>query len=600
MGGAPIPSTWSPQRGEALLFDPASGHWLYFSRPLRLLEVHEVAAIRPTLRQLEEEVERSGLWAAGFLSYEAAAAFDTACSVLADHDFPLLWFGLYDEPQVVELPPPPADLPRPLWKAAGDEAAFAGAVATIRDRIAAGETYQVNFTFSLHSDFHQDPWLFFLDLVQGQKAGGAAYLDTGRYAIASASPELFFARRGQQLWSRPMKGTAPRGRTLEEDRARGEGLRTSEKDRAENLMILDMIRNDLGRLGGPVRVPALFTLEKYPTVWQLTSVAETETDASLDEVFAALFPCASITGAPKYRTMQIIADLEQRPRRLYTGALGYVAPQRRARFSVAIRTALIDRQRQRGEYGVGAGITWGSEAGAEYRECLQKGRILRQSAPPPTLLESLRWTPAEGLFLRKEHLRRLADSAAYFDLPWSREEAIRQLDRLTATLPPSPHKVRLLLDAEGHYQGEALPLPPSAPGPARLGLAPFPVDSTDPRLYHKTTQRRLYDEARQACPDCDDVILWNERGEVTETTIANLVVEQEDGRLITPALDCGLLPGTFRASLLARGTIEEGIVPLQKLSCCRSIFLINSVRGWRPALFSRASDPRSELSAKET
>ncbi|BCA78733.1 chorismate-binding protein [Desulfuromonas sp. AOP6] len=596
----PNHSNWRPQHGEALLYDPDSGCWLYFARPRHLLEVREAGAIRQTLRQLEEEVEGSGLWAAGFLSYEAAAAFDEACTVLADDDFPLLWFGLYDEPQVVELPAPPAALPRPPWKAACDEAAFAGAVATIRERIAAGETYQVNFTFPLHSDFRQDPWLFFLDLVQGQKASGAAYLDTGRYAMASASPELFFQRRGRQLWSRPMKGTAPRGRTLEEDRARGEELRASEKDRAENLMILDMIRNDLGRLGGAVRVPTLFTLEKYPTVWQLTSTAETETDAPLDEVFAALFPCASITGAPKYRTMQIIAELEQRPRRLYTGAFGYVAPQRRARFSVAIRTALIDRQRQRGTYGVGAGITWGSEAGAEYRECLQKGRILTQSAPPPTLLESLRWTPEEGLFLREEHLRRLADSAAYFDLPWSRHEAIRQLDRLTATLPPHPHKIRLLLGADGHYNGEALPLSPSPPGPLRLGLAPFPVDSADPRLYHKTTQRRLYDEARQACPDCDDVILWNERGEVTETTIANLVVEREDGRLITPTLDCGLLPGTFRATLLAQGTIEEGIVPLEELPRCRRLFLINSVRGWRPALFSRDFDPRPELSHKET
>jgi len=573
----------NPTHQEVVLYDRGLRKWLHFRSPLQVLEVRDPADIRPTLRSLEAEVENRGLWAAGFLSYEASRAFDPACVTLPETDFPLLWFGLYEKPDIIDLPPTTGDLRRPHWSPAITLQSFTENIRAIKDHIARGESYQVNVTFPLHADFQQDPWPFFRHLVHGQKAGYAAYIDTGRWAVCSASPELFFERNGRHVLTRPMKGTAPRGRTLCEDRIQAETLCSSEKNRAENLMILDMIRNDLGRLGSAVQVPELFALEKYPTVWQMTSSAEVHTEASLESLFTALFPCASITGAPKYRTMDIIAALERRPRRLYTGTIGMIAPGRRARFSVAIRTAVIDKAEGIGEYGVGAGITWNSDAEEEYRECLQKARILERAMPPFSLLETLLWTPEKGYSLLQEHLERMASSAAYFDRPWDKDEILNALERCAAGLPAHPHKVRLLLNENGSPACQPSPLPARTEGPVRLGLARTPVDPGNPFLYHKTTFRDLYEQARNQRPDCDDVLLWNRRGEVTETCIANLVVER-DGELVTPALDGGLLPGTFRQHLLAKGEIRESVLTREDLHHSNQLFVVNSVRGWQKAI----------------
>ncbi len=571
------------------LFDQPTGRWLLFESPRRVLIARHPAEVLPALRAVETAVKGEGLHAAGFLAYEAAAAFDSACTVHSAGDFPLLWFGLYDAPEIVPPPAPPADAPCPEWRPALGEAAFTTSVAVIKEAITRGETYQVNFTFPLHAPFEGDPRAWFAALVHGQRAGFSAFLDTGRYVLCSASPELFFALEGERLTTRPMKGTAARGRSVPEDRRQRETLATSAKDRAENLMILDMVRNDLGRLGGTVSVPELFTVEGYPTVWQMTSAAETRTAAPLAEIFAALFPCASITGAPKYQTMRIIAGLEGRPRRIYTGAIGHVAPGRRARFSVAIRTALIDRETGCAEYGVGAGITWDSESGAEYRECLQKSRILEQRMPGFSLLESLRWSPQEGYRLIEEHLARLSASAGYFDFPCDRQLVLAKLAFLASNQPPCPHKVRLLLGPDGKLHAEAAPIEPNPERRLRLRLATAPVDADDPFLYHKTTHRTPYENARRGAGECDEVLLWNDAGEVTEAATANLVVELE-GKLVTPPVACGLLPGTLRERLLADGKIVEGVVRREDLRRADRLWLVNSVRGWREGVLVESGD----------
>lgn len=349
-------------------------------------------------------------------------------------------------------------------------------------------------------------------------------------------------------------------------------------------MIVDMIRNDMGRVAeiGSVRVPSLFDVERYPTLWQMTSTVTATTSASMDNIMAALFPCASITGAPKARTMQIIRDLETTPRRIYTGCIGFISPQGRAQFNVAIRTVLIDKQAGQAEYGVGSGIVWDSVNTEEYVECQIKAQVLTSNYPPFSLLETMLWTPDTGYFLLNYHLQRLQDSAIYFSIALAIEEVKNKLDALAISLPHKPHKIRLLVAQDGKITWEAKILD-ATKQPVKLSLAASPVDATNPFLYHKTTNRQLYDRARSASLDCDNVLLYNEQGEITETCIGNIVVQMH-GELLTPPVKSGLLPGTFRAHLLAEGKITEQTIALEDLPKCDRIYVVNSVRKWREAI----------------
>nr|BAG55467.1 putative para-aminobenzoate synthase, component I [uncultured bacterium] len=382
-----------------------------------------------------------------------------------------------------------------------------------------------------------------------------------------------------------MKGTAVRGRTLAEDEAQIDWLRQSEKNRAENVMIVDMIRNDIGRVArvGSVSVPRLFDIERYPTVLQMTSTVNGRSDASLPDILAAMFPCASITGAPKVRTMEIIRELEPAPRGVYTGAIGTISPGRQAQFNVAIRTVTIDRTAQRATYNVGSGIVWDSDASDEYAECRLKSRVLVEQRPSFDLLESLLWTPAEGYFLLDEHLDRLAASAAYFGVVVARARVRAELQQRTVGLD-GVSKVRVLVDEHGRVRSQAVSLDAGATvEPVRVGLAAMPVDPANIWLYHKTTHRAVYDAARASRPDCDDVLLWNSAGELTEASSSNLVVRL-DGELVTPPVTSGLLAGTFRRNLLEAGELVERPVRVADLAQASELFLINSVRGWRTAV----------------
>ena len=593
----------APSAPCAVLRDAAAGRWLLFDQPLEIIETSDPAEVAPALRRLEAAVEARGLFAAGAVAYEAAPAFDPALRVSpASGQIPLLWFGLFRPPRETTLPAPAA-APPDAWRAALTPEAYRAAFSRIKHHIREGDAYQVNLTYRLRSEGGGRPsgsrppapdlLPLFSRLAAAQKATYGAFLSTPRWSLCSASPELFFSLSGDRVESRPMKGTAPRGLTPDEDRARAEALLASEKNRAENLMIVDMVRNDLGRIAvpGSVSVPDLFTLEKYPTVWQLTSAVRAETRAGVAEIFAALFPAASITGAPKSRAMRIIAENEGGPRGFYTGAAGFIAPGRRAQFNVAIRSLVADHASGRAEYGTGGGIVWDSECAPEQAESRTKALILTAPAEPFSLLETLLWTPGEGVSLERQHLERLAASAGYFDVPADLGEIRQRLARLGDTLPPAPHRVRLLVAQSGAVTIEADPFTPAAPGaaPLRVALAPAPVDRSDPFLYHKTTRRRVYEEALAACPGFDDVLLWNADGEVTESTRANVAAEI-GGVLCTPPVRCGLLPGTLRRHLLETGALEERVLTLDDVRRAPRVLLYNSLRGKMPAqvCFGRA------------
>jgi para-aminobenzoate synthetase/4-amino-4-deoxychorismate lyase len=552
--------------------------WLYFEDPQRVICAEKVDDVRDALREVERLVEQKNWHAAGFVSYEAAPAFDSALHILSSGDFPLLWFGLYKEPRILqnmEVIKAPHIPSAQDWRPSIDFQSYNTAIKKVKENIAHGKTYQVNYTMRLNSDFPGGEWDFFLSLAQSQNKYGA-YIDTGRHVICSASPELFFKLNGDRIYCRPMKGTVKRGRTTSEDNEQGEWLKASLKNRAENVMIVDMIRNDLGRIAeiGSVKVSDLFTIEKYPTLLQMTSTVQAKTNASLDRIFSALFPCASITGAPKVSTMSIIAELETTPRKLYTGSIGYISPNRKAQFNVAIRTAIIDRKSFTAEYGLGGGIVWDSTSADEYSEALLKARVLTGHTRPFELLETLLWTPEEGYHLREEHIARMQDSADYFDFPFSRHSLEQQLNGLAMQFN-SPQRVRVLLDKYGNFKHEAKSFI-EREKIFKIQLAEKPIHVKDVFLFHKTTKRDIYPLIP---PGYDDLILWNENNEVTEFTIGNLVVEL-DGDFFTPPVSCGLLAGTFRAQMLGAGKIKERVIHKDELGLCSKIYLINSVRKW--------------------
>jgi para-aminobenzoate synthase, component I, bacterial clade len=457
---------------------------------------------------------------------------------------------------------------------------YARALCAIHEAIGAGEVYQVNFSFRLRAPFSGDLLPLFWQLYERQPVPYAAYLDTGAHAIASLSPELFFALDGERITTRPIKGTAPRGLTLADDLQQAERLTQCPKNRAENLMIVDMARNDLGRIAriGSVRVPRLFEAERYATLWQMTSTVVACTDAPLPEIFRALFPAASITGAPKIRATHVIHALERAPRGVYTGAIGVVLPNRRAQFNVAIRTLHYDKAAGQLVYGVGSGVVWDSEQVAEYEECLTKAQVLFAPRPAFELLETLLWRRGRGYFLLEAHLKRLRDSADYLGFAVDADAVRCQLLTVAERFTAPRYRVRLRVNRHGEAQVEYAPLSPER-RVWRVALAREPVNPREVFLYHKTTYRQVYERARAARPDCDDVILWNTRGEITESTLANVVV-RVDRRYYTPPVECGLLAGVYRGHLLQRGLLRERVLTPDDLRRAEAVYLINSVRGW--------------------
>lgn len=567
--------------------------WRLFRRPALVLAAHSIEEVAPAIEEAERHAAAGG-WAAGFVAYEAAPAFDAALRIQRPVEgLPLAWFGLYDRATPIEGPEAPAEpWSASDWRPSVGRGGFESRIGEIRNLIAEGTAYQVNYSIRLRADFCGDPYALFAALAAAQPTDHAAFVNAGRFAICSASPELFFERVGRRIVTKPMKGTAPRGGTPVEDVAIAARLASDAKNRAENLMIVDMARNDLGRIAdvGSVKAESLFVVEAYETLFQMTSTVSAQSDAPLAEVFRAMFPAASITGAPKVRATAAIRDLECSPRGVYTGGIGVVAPGGDARFNVAIRTVLVDREQRHAVFGVGAGIVWDSTAEGEYQECLVKAKSLlecrgaaRKNAASFDLFETFAWSAGEGFRHLGRHLARLEESARFFDRPFDREEILRALESAAAEQRAGRSRVRLTLRAGGTVAVEAVPLADDpSDRPVRLGVAETPVDPNDPFLRHKTTRREVYERARAECPDCDDAVLWNEDGFVTETTIANLVMLL-DGEWVTPAAGCGLLPGVERAVQLEAGAIRERHIRLDDLARAQECGVLSSLRGWRRA-----------------
>ncbi len=580
--------------GTVLLHDNLGpqGQNLLFTQPREVLVAHDAATARSALRRLES-AGREGLWAAGYLAYELGFLFEERLTGLLPEKTatPLLWFGLYDAPQWPDATGLAALFDRtgegkvrdlePCLSLSEYEAAFA----RVKSLIAAGDTYQVNLTLKARFHCQGDPQGLYRTLTRSQPVAYGSFIHAGDHYVLSRSPELFVSGEGDRLRARPMKGTLKRGRTLAEDDTGRAALAGDEKNRAENLMIVDLLRNDLGRIAqiGSVRVTDLFTVETYRSLHTMTSGIEARKRPGLGmvDLLENLFPCGSIIGAPKLRAMEIIHEVEKGPRGLYTGSIGYIAPNGDLAFNVAIRTAVIDAE-GRGEIGIGGGIVSDSVAADEYEEALLKLKFLSDPAPPVTLIETFRWTPEDGYALHHRHLERLIDSASYFALPASRDGVAVFLAEKARDWT-APMRVRLTLSDAG-LGLTAVPLPPT-PEHFRFAIATEILDSASVWLAHKTTNRAFYDQPRQRAHDAaglDELVFSNERGELTEGSFTNLFV-QRGGTLVTPPLSSGLLPGTLRAELIATGKAQERVLTLADLHAAEAIFLGNSVRGLVPA-----------------
>jgi para-aminobenzoate synthetase/4-amino-4-deoxychorismate lyase len=561
--------------------------WRCYHDPEAILAAHSLDEVRPTLREVDRQIEL-GRHVCGQIAYEAAPGIDAA---LKTHEkvgnLPLVWFGVYQRPVFLETLPelPGIDYFVGNWRASLSSEDFQSDFQKIRRWLHRGESYQVNHTLRFRAPFAGNAYALFLAIFRRQPTLYSAFLNLGEYQVASVSPELFFQSHDGEVTCRPMKGTRACETTWgNASRELDAELRLSEKDRAENVMIVDMIRNDLGRIAeaGSVRCDELFAIEHHPTVVQMTSTLRCRSDASFSECLGVLFPCSSVTGAPKVRTMEIIEQLEPSPRGVYTGAIGMANREEGIRMSVAIRTACVDRQNRQVEYGSGAGIVWDSEADREYEEIGTKARIVTESTTSFQLLETMRYGNAR-YFLLQEHLGRLETSARYFGFSCSREKILRDLLHFAETLPAGRHRVRLLLHRSGklHLTSRRLETPHRR-NRWEVRLAPWPVDRDNPFLRHKTTRRELYQNLQQSVSPCDEVLLHNQDGELTEGCISNLVLRLE-GRLVTPTRESGLLDGTLRRALLDRGRIVEQVLRREDLESADAFWMINSVRGFQPA-----------------
>jgi para-aminobenzoate synthetase/4-amino-4-deoxychorismate lyase len=582
---------------ETSRFDRGDGHSYFFFNPAYVISIDRIEQV-PELFSEIERYRNQGFFAAGYIGYECGYHFeDIATRAPLPSSMPLAWFGLYRHPLVFdhqtgeweETPLSPlSNIDVSAYSLTNcslriSEAEYVKKIASIKGYIAAGDTYQVNFTDKYTFDFSGSPVACFASLREKQKVGYSAFINAEGKYILSFSPELFFKISGNKISTRPMKGTARRGRNLAEDDRMRLWLQNDEKNRSENLMIVDLLRNDVGRISeiGSVEAKEMFSVEKYETLFQMTSTVEgtLRPGLSLYEIFRSIFPNGSVTGAPKIRTMQIIHEMEDQPRGVYTGALGFFSPKKEAVFNVAIRTILLDGKK--GEMGVGGGIVFDSDPMREYEECTLKADFLTQQRVEFQLIESILW---DGDFrLLGFHMERLQASAEYFNFSFHKEETFRKLKSYREQLPEdAPSKVRLLLGADGTATLESQVLTEKSQT-SKILLSGEKTSSKDRFLYHKTTRRELYEKefARVSELGYADVVFRNERGEITEGAISNIFIEKE-GKLYTPPLECGLLPGVFRRHILETDAkASERILLTDDLAHADAIYLCNAIRGMR-------------------
>ena len=556
-----------------------------FPAPIAELHALRSSEVMSVLEQVDA-FARDGLWCVGYLRYEAAAAFEPRASLHAA-DGPLAYFSVHRE--ALDVPDCSADLRQSLrWKQQLQRPLFDAQVARMHRAIAMGEVYQVNYTSRLVANYEGDPFALYCALRRAQPRSNAAYIANGHETVLSVSPELFFDWRDGELRCSPMKGTAPRGSSPELDLQRAADLRSSDKERAENVMIVDLVRNDLARISipGGVRVPSLFDCEAWPTVWQMTSrvVAEARSGIALKDIFQALFPCGSVTGAPKLRAMHWIRQLETTARGVYCGAVGIVQPGGAARFSVPIRTVVL--RAGQAVCGIGSGITADASAEAEWAEWAHKSLFLDLASEPFRLLQTIR--RQDGRWMNLElHLDRLAGASEQFGFRFTREAVRQRLEVAGSRSGRLTARAQVLLEPSGEVQVELSDLPRTPSGALRVRLAQHAVSAPHALLRHKTTRRNHLRCFEAGTAAVFDTLLWNARGEVTEFTRGNVIIETADGQRITPPLECGLLDGVGRACELAAGSIREGVVRVEELASARRIWFVNALRGALPVQLGR-------------
>ncbi|WP_134321976.1 chorismate-binding protein [Cumulibacter soli] len=553
--------------------DDDSPVWQQFRDPQRILQASDLTDV-PRVLRAAEQYAKAGKWCVGYVAYEAAPAFDRSRVAHGAGELPLAHFAVYDvaEPAVA---PSGAPVQTGAWTIP-PRSDYYESLARIHGEIVDGNTFQVNHTVELQAHTSSSARDVFAELYGRQPTSYAAFLDVGGTSVLSVSPELFFSRRGSQLTMRPMKGTIARGSTSDSDDANRRWLLTSAKNRAENTMIVDLLRNDLGRIASPgtVRVTELVRLETYPSFHALTSTITAEAPGvDLVDIFAALFPCGSVTGAPKASTMRIIAEEESRPRGVYCGAIGILAPGGDTRFSVAIRTAELHPGGTL-RYSVGGGITAASDPAEEYDELLTKARIAL-TLPGPDLLETMLLHDGEFAHVDR-HLGRLTASSIQLGYIYDEVMVRRALDECAAQHPSGSWRARLLLSRAGGVRVEAHSFMPEPQKVMTARICADRVRSDDVRLRHKLTDRGIYDSRRIA--GVDTTLLVNERDEVTEFLFGNIVVRR-GADLLTPPLGCGLLPGVGRAIALADG-VREQVISVAELQTCDEVWHVNSLRGW--------------------
>ncbi|WP_163536530.1 aminodeoxychorismate synthase component I [Gracilibacillus sp. YIM 98692] len=554
---------------------------LTFTEPVEVLSTYQISEVKPIFEKIEKAVN-DGYYAAGYVAYEAAPAFDPSYAVHDNGSLPLIWFAIFNKPIQQDLYAGESNYSITSWSNTTSYDHYAKTIQQIKNAIESGHTYQVNYTTRLESKFSGNSYPFYQQLLKNQSANYGAYLDIGNHQILSVSPELFFEVNDSTITTKPMKGTMKRGNTLSQDDTYKKQLAESEKDRAENVMIVDLLRNDLGRIAKPgsVQVKKLFEIETYPTVHQMTSTieAELEDHQTIFNWFEALFPCGSITGAPKVETMKYIAEYETTPREVYCGAIGWISPDKKAVFNVPIRTVLIDHSKRKAIYGSGGGITWDSSSTDEYEELLQKSKVLQEQKPNFSLLESVLLKKGEYPLL-SYHLDRLSASAKYFSYSFDEHMIKEKLKAYAKENDQASYKVRLLLNKDGQINISAN-LVSTDINSIKAEVAKKPIHQDQVYLYHKTTHRSMYQEHdQQLQSESKTSLLWNLHNNVTEFTIGNVVFEK-DGKFYTPPVEDGLLPGVYRQKLLNENQIIEKSVSIDEINDYDQIWFINSVRGW--------------------
>jgi para-aminobenzoate synthetase / 4-amino-4-deoxychorismate lyase len=584
---------------ETTRFDPCNRHSYLFQDPKRVISANRLDEIPDTFAKIEAALAE-GLHVAGYLSYECGYHFEKFAAARGFAAQPLAWFGAYSTPYVFDhgtgsfagaelLPTYSSESQSEIAKIADkitleiSESDYLAKILKIKEFLAQGETYQVNFTDNIVLRKSVSPLGAYLGLSRQQSVAYSAFMNLGDHHVLSFSPELFFRTENARIVTRPMKGTMPRGRDAMEDVEMALRLRNDAKNCSEHVMIVDLLRNDLGRIctPGSVSVEAPFSIERYETLHQMTSTISGTLQPQIGyyDIFRSIFPCGSITGAPKIRSMQIINELEQGPRGIYTGAIGFISPQRSSTFNVAIRTLVL-----RGDavtMGVGGGIVADSDPQEEYRECLLKASFLTRSRRPFRLIETLLWQRDYPLIAL--HLDRLHSSASYFNFAFDREAIAAQLGDLAKSFDANTrYRVRLLLDATGSISLASAEFPDGAPS-CRITLASERTSAADPFFRHKTTNREMYDRLHEAARAAgfDEVIFMNDRDEVTEGAVSNIFIELS-GRWLTPPLASGVLPGVFRRHMLkTRPAAEERVLGIADLRSADAVYVCNALRGLR-------------------